>query len=106
MIRRPPRSTLFPYTTLFRSRTSFNKKATPVITANEVVEALLKDLKEAETLLVNSDPCDFFTDHDANGYEQKTHFLVNREFRMNLYAVKAMLARVYCYKGDEIGRAS
>ena len=27
-------------------------------------------------------------------------FLVNREFRMNLYAVKAMLARVYCYKGD------
>ncbi|MBR8707536.1 RagB/SusD family nutrient uptake outer membrane protein [Bacteroides pyogenes] len=81
-------------------RTSFNKKATPVITANEVVEVLLKDLKEAETLLVNSDPCDFFTDHDANGYEQKNHFLVNREFRMNLYAVKAMLARVYCYKGD------
>src|SRR5258708_11067904 len=25
MIRRPPRSTLFPYTTLFRSRTSFGK---------------------------------------------------------------------------------
>src|SRR5256885_9205183 len=24
MIRRPPRSTLFPYTTLFRSRTSYN----------------------------------------------------------------------------------
>src|SRR5256885_8871410 len=26
MIRRPPRSTLFPYTTLFRSRTHFNGK--------------------------------------------------------------------------------
>src|SRR5258708_19326389 len=27
MIRRPPRSTLFPYTTLFRSQTSFNLAA-------------------------------------------------------------------------------
>ncbi len=32
--------------------------------------------------------------------QRKNSFLVNREFRMNLYAVKAMLARVYCYKGD------
>src|SRR5258708_24152689 len=29
MIRRPPRSTLFPYTTLFRSRTSFNSPSPP-----------------------------------------------------------------------------
>src|SRR2546426_2477880 len=27
MIRRPPRSTLFPYTTLFRSRTGFDERA-------------------------------------------------------------------------------
>src|SRR3712207_7890283 len=29
MIRRPPRSTLFPYTTLFRSRISRNRKHVP-----------------------------------------------------------------------------
>lgn len=27
-------------------------------------------------------------------------FLLDRQFRMNLFAVKAMMARVYCYKGD------
>src|SRR3712207_7987022 len=36
MIRRPPRSTLFPYTTLFRSMTNF-LKATPHITQNEAL---------------------------------------------------------------------
>src|SRR5258705_8193007 len=30
MIRRPPRSTLFPYTTLFRSDSAFNSGALPV----------------------------------------------------------------------------
>src|SRR2546430_11684560 len=36
MIRRPPRSTLFPYTTLFRSRTSweFFKRSPPLWTCN------------------------------------------------------------------------
>src|SRR2546426_5997841 len=33
MIRRPPRSTLFPYTTLFRSRQSHQYQAEPVSTA-------------------------------------------------------------------------
>ena len=37
---------------------------------------------------------DFFTDEN-----DRTAFLSNREFRMNVYAVKAMLARVYCYAG-------
>src|SRR2546430_9608210 len=34
MIRRPPRSTLFPYTTLFRSSTLFESSASPVSTLN------------------------------------------------------------------------
>src|SRR2546430_8274374 len=33
MIRRPPRSTLFPYTTLFRSRTSGHRDAHPVLSS-------------------------------------------------------------------------
>src|SRR2546427_1853371 len=32
MIRRPPRSTLFPYTTLFRSRVQVNGNLTPIFT--------------------------------------------------------------------------
>ena len=55
----------------------------------------MEDLKAAEALLKDNDPCDFHTD-----IEKRTDFLSNREFRMNLYAVKAMMARVYCYSGQ------
>lgn len=93
-----PASKAIPY------RTAFNTEATPILPASEVVDAILKDLIEAERLLKESDPCDFFTDQTNEDYREKNHFLVNREFRMNLYAVKAMLARVYCYKGDAESR--
>ncbi len=89
-----PASKAIPY------RTAFDKDATPVLPASEVVDAILKDLNDAEKLLKESDPLDFFTDQTDEDFIDKNHFLVNREFRMNLYAVKAMLARVYCYKGD------
>ena len=89
-----PASKAIPY------RTAFDKDATPVLSASEVVDAILKDLNDAEKLLKGSDPLDFFTDQTDEDFIDKNHFLVNREFRMNLYAVKAMLARVYCYKGD------
>ena len=85
-----PASEAIPY------RTAFNKDATPILSADEVVNAILKDLNEAEKLLKENDPCDFFTDHENEAYKDKNHFLVNREFRMNLYAVKAMLSRAYC----------
>src|SRR5437667_2089593 len=35
MIRRPPRSTLFPYTTLFRSRTNLSNPATTIRDASQ-----------------------------------------------------------------------
>ena len=89
-----PASKAIPY------RIAFDKDATPVLPASEVVDAILKDLNDAEKLLKESDPLDFFTDQTDEDFIDKNHFLVNREFRMNLYAVKAMLARVYCYKGD------
>ncbi len=89
-----PASKAIPY------RTTFDKDATPVFPASEVVDAILKDLNDAEKLLKENDPLDFFTDRTDEDFTEKNHFLVNREFRMNLYAVKAMLARVYCYKGD------
>ena len=56
MIRRPPRSTLFPYTTLFRSSTNF----TYIVNDNrfEVVNSQLK-LKDGESL-------DFETENSIN----------------------------------------
>ena len=89
-----PASKAIPY------RIAFDKDATPVLPASEVVDAILKDLNDAEKLLKESDPLDFFTDQTDEDFIDKNHFLVNREFRMNLYEYKAMLARVNCYKGD------
>ena len=80
-------------------RTEFDNEATPILPANEVVELVLKDLNAAQELLKDSDPLDFFTDRSSIGaLDGKDMFLLDRQFRMNLYAVKAMLARVYCYK--------
>ena len=88
-------------------RTTFDSEATPILPASEVVKKILDDLLEAHRILAESDPCDFFTNRDSytSDIDSKDLFLVDRQFRMNLYAVKAMLARVYCYKGDAESRA-
>src|SRR2546430_9437119 len=41
MIRRPPRSTLFPYTTLFRSRDGATARDVPVATAERVFSQVI-----------------------------------------------------------------
>src|SRR5258705_6148032 len=71
MIRRPPRSTLFPYTTLFRSRTAhpaFDKAAHYLgmqvirvpVTSTEFVadpDAVAAAIDEDTVMLVGSAPC-------------------------------------------------
>src|SRR3712207_7763030 len=47
MIRRPPRSTLFPYTTLFRSQGTTNTMAANVYYDNDADTALIADRKVA-----------------------------------------------------------
>src|SRR5260221_6727063 len=52
MIRRPPRSTLFPYTTLFRSQTKTygtNDPALPGVTLTGVVNTSVTDWKDTKT---------------------------------------------------------
>src|SRR2546427_4815765 len=46
MIRRPPRSTLFPYTTLFRSEDYFDEQKTIIVTTHQVeeIEHILSDV--------------------------------------------------------------
>ena len=80
-----PASKAIPY------RTTFDKDATPVLSANEVVDAILKDLNAAEKLLKESDPLHFFTDQMGEELTEINQFLINREFRMNLYAVLSLI---------------
>lgn len=80
-------------------RTAFNSQATPVLTANQVIEKVLEDLTVADTLLDKYDSRIFYENGE---YSEEVYdpFLVERQFRMNTFAVKALMARVYCYKGD------
>lgn len=79
-------------------RLRFDNVATPVLPAREVVELILADLHQADSLLQGHDT-ELFDPNSSGNNEQA--FLGRRQMRMNVYAVKAMLARVYCYKGDE-----
>ncbi len=80
-------------------RKSLDNIATSVLKASEVVENCLSDLHMADSLLTKCDTKCFVQDPAVDA------FLRLRQFRMNTYAVKAMLARVYCYKGDEESKA-
>ena len=84
-------------------RVSFDQQATSVLSAEEVVTYVLKDLHEADSLLEVSDSKRFKIpntyDKDYNAFES------SRQMRMNVYAVRAMLARVYLYKGDAESKA-
>ena len=83
-------------------RTEFNREAKEMQSSNVVVDSIIADLKKAEILLEESDPCDF--QYAKNDYDEETdgdYFLSNRHKRMNLYAVKALLARVYLYAGNK-----
>src|SRR2546430_4212554 len=49
MIRRPPRSTLFPYTTLFRSPVSFNAEAIHVLSYPDTLANIRRPRSEEHT---------------------------------------------------------
>jgi len=85
-----PQSPSIPY------RTEFNRDVAKLLPASEVVEKILAELLDAEKLLEN-DPMNISFSTSVSD----TDFLSNRFNRMNKYAVKAELARVYLYKGDK-----
>ncbi len=92
-----PNATAIPYVS------EFNYSITPQSTVSEVIEFIIADLENAAEMLKESDPLYTnreITASDDNGY------LLNRQFHMNYYAVKATLARVYLWKGDKINAAA
>ncbi|MCR9011928.1 RagB/SusD family nutrient uptake outer membrane protein [Gabonibacter chumensis] len=83
-------------------RNTFDDVATSRLTADQVITSVLADLEEAYTLLEQHDPRNFgypdLLNSNYNAFENQ------RQLRMNVYAVKALMARVYCYRGDEASR--
>src|SRR5256885_10047303 len=69
MIRRPPRSTLFPYTTLFRSL--------PV----SLDEARAREWSQLDVVLVNGDA---YVDHPTFGVPLIARLLVSRGFKVGI----------------------
>ncbi len=82
-------------------RTTFDRDATPLLPANRVVDLVIQDLLVADSLLEEHDTRFFRKNWEREDLPEYNVFLDRREVRMNVYAVKAMLARVYCYKGDD-----
>src|SRR5438552_12053829 len=72
MLRRPPRSTLFPYTTLFRSRVNIEHEAMPVVADRHKREDLRLDLR-------------LEVEHDA--YQDRKSTRLNSSHQIISYAV-------------------
>ncbi|MCW3464611.1 RagB/SusD family nutrient uptake outer membrane protein [Chitinophaga nivalis] len=75
--------------------TKVTQVPTELSTTGEVVTKVLADLEEALPLLEKLDPLN-------GGPDDGSQFLKNRKGRMNYLAVKALLARVYLFKGDKV----
>src|SRR2546421_13095274 len=73
MIRRPPRSTLFPYTTLFRSRSALSAPALPSVSSSRARSAIdpLARLFQHETLARRAEQrLDLAQQQNATGRER------------------------------------
>ncbi|WP_292266981.1 RagB/SusD family nutrient uptake outer membrane protein [Butyricimonas sp.] len=84
-------------------RTKFDNEPKEMQASNVVVDSIIADLKKAEILLRDTDPLyfEFPVTDESEMMSDKDAFLVYRHKRMNLYAVKALLARVYLYAGNK-----
>src|SRR2546427_11800162 len=97
MIRRPPRSTLFPYTTLFRSETAGDDD--PLDFAGAFIE--LRDLRIPEQLLDREVPHVTVAAEQLHRLRRDPHRGLGREQLGHARLRREALAPV-----DEIGRAS
>src|SRR3712207_6932100 len=88
MIRRPPRSTLFPYTTLFRSKSSQRLRDVPAPTVGRTVPLdrnALQPCSQLAPLVVGSPACDVQRDQDhqrldVRRSEEHTSELQSRQY--------------------------
>src|SRR5260370_4568244 len=90
MIRRPPRSTLFPYTTLFRSIIAPNHKGMPILEKSSKIDFLRRQVLTARN--VYSSPFnDFWYRSEEHTSELQSH--LNLVCRLLLEKKKSEAAR-------------
>src|SRR5256885_5816622 len=97
MIRRPPRSTLFPYTTLFRSQVYFHKLGTP---DTEDTYSIGRDFPRiAEIILESSRDGRYILASVANGDggEDRKSTRLNSSHLVISYAVFCLKKKKYRY---------
>src|SRR3712207_8104479 len=89
MIRRPPRSTLFPYTTLFRSKKETVYSKEYVGNVSQVAQTEELELKEGYYLIINKqEPNRFYTNHnDALKQKDRKSTRLNSSHANISYAV-------------------
>ena len=81
--------------------TTIGKSITPQYKGSDYIQAILNDLTQALSLLADVDPVlgihdvDFYADVNTEG------FFNNRTKRLNYYAIKALMARVYMWEGSD-----
>lgn len=86
-------------------RSHFNREDKALSPANVVLDSIINNLKQAEQLL-KDDPMNIEFPVDAYSQQEDVDdFLRYRFKRMNKYAVKAVLARAYLWKGDAASKA-
>src|SRR5947199_3727429 len=102
MIRRPPRSTLFPYTTLFRSTFTFADYAALLDSDPEEYERLMHTLtiKDRKSTRLNSSHLGISYAVFCLKKKKKTHEAARTE-RIQKQARKAALQRKYAVSDDQ-----
>src|SRR2546430_11773299 len=97
MIRRPPRSTLFPYTTLFRSRVDRERREPPQSeTREKLLRMVFGALQRLDALVLSDYDKGLITDDFADRVLSAAHQLKVPVF------VKPKTSRLYAYRGARV----
>src|SRR2546428_6008211 len=99
MIRRPPRSTLFPYTTLFRSELDVDEATLPVLT--EQMSRILEFVAQIGAVPASESAKPFVPGPDAVSFRDARHLLDRKSTRLNSSHDQISYA-VFCLKKKKI----
>lgn len=80
--------------------TEYSKDVTPQLSYEKTAELLVKDIEGSLGCLLSSDPITGNVSKDFDNTVNQKGFWDNRTKHLNYYAVKALAARVYQWKGD------
>lgn len=78
-----------------------DREIRPLLSAEEVLNRVIEDFEKAAALLVNDDPVVKEGPKNGSSPEDVNNDLNYRQYRLNYYAVKALLARAHLWGGDK-----